>query len=94
MTEQPQKPDRIPLLFIAIFSVAWALVVLWFVSSNDMSPVASSPEQRLLAAAPLAVVGAIICALGYLSMLKRRGLRRNRSSLEKLLEQRRQEKHL
>jgi len=94
MTEQPRKTDRIPMMFVAIFATAWALVVILFVLSDNGSPASFSPQQRLWAAAPLAVVGAVICALGYLSMVKRRAMRRSRSSLDRLLEQRRQEKHL
>jgi flagellar basal body-associated protein FliL len=94
MTEPPKRPDRIPLMFVVIFAIAWALVMLWFVSSEGMSSPSSSAQQRLPAAAPLAVVGAVICALGYLSMVKRRAMRRSQSSLNRLLEQRRQEKHL
>jgi uncharacterized membrane-anchored protein len=94
MTEQPQRPDRVPQWFIIIFAVAWSLVVLWLVSFSGNSSPPMSSQQRLVAAAPLAVVGAVICALGYLSMVKRRAMRRSQSSLNRLLERRRQEKHL
>ena len=94
MTEKPQRPDRVPLMFLVIFAIAWALVVLWFAGPAGMSSPSSSPQQRILAVAPLAVVGAVICTLGYMSMVKRRAMHRSRSSLNRLLEQRRQEKHL
>ena len=87
MATQSVKRDRGPLAFIAAFAVVWTLVVAAVTSTMPSGPW----EGRLLAVAPLGVVGAVICALGYLSLMKRRAIRRHQSSLQKMLEERRRE---
>jgi len=93
MTETRARPDRIPILFIVVFAIAWSALVFWYVAFAGAQSMPSTPQQRLWAAPPLVVVGAVICALGYMSLLKRRAMRGTRQSLDRLLEQSRQ-KHL
>jgi NADH:ubiquinone oxidoreductase subunit K len=90
MTQKQPGPDRTPFFIIAVFAVGWSVVVALFVAYGGGSTGGSTPGGRLWTAAPLAVVGAVICALGYMSMLKRRAMRRSQSSLERLLKQARQ----
>ena len=85
MADQPGAVSVGPRSFLAVFSVAWALVVVWLALSMP-------PEQRLLSAGPVAVVGAVIGALGYLSMVKRRAVRARQDSIQKMLKLRRQER--
>jgi hypothetical protein len=87
MAAQSEKRDRSPLAFIAAFAAVWTLVVAWVGATTPSGPW----EGRFLAIAPLAVVGAVICALGYLSLIKRRAIRNHQSSLKKILEERRRE---
>jgi hypothetical protein len=75
----------VPRVFIGIFAVVWALVVVILVMGLP-------PDQRLLSAGPLAVVGAVIGALGYMSMVKRRAVRDRQKAMERMLEQRRRER--
>lgn len=85
MAGQPGAGSLGPRFFIAVFSVTWAIVVLWLALS-------APPDGRLLSAGPVAVVGVVIGALGYLSMIKRRAVRARQASIQKMLELRRQEK--
>lgn len=78
------KPAPV-LLFLAAGYAAWAVIVLYITATVQ-------PAQRVLVAGPLLGMGALICGMGYLSLIRRRALRARQSSLERLLELRRRER--
>lgn len=79
-----RKPAPV-LLYLAAGYAAWAVIVLYITAPVE-------PAARVLVAGPLLAMGALICGMGYLSLLRRRALHERRDTLGRLLEKSRRER--
>ena len=79
-----RKPAPV-LLYLAAGFAAWAVTVLYITATVE-------PAARVLVAGPLLAMGALILGMGYLSILRRRALRKRQDTLGRLLEKSRNER--